>query len=445
MDVALADVRSRLQELDVAVVHVGIFDLNGTFRERRFRLDKLAAAYGERATFVNVLPHWDMAERVFGAGPFVGEELRFDAGSIRRYPFEAGAAVLVADFAGPSAALSPRAALERQVAKARDQGFEVRAGYEFEFHVLTEDGDTLRDKGFADPRPFAVENRCWAGESAAIHAEFVAGLEAVLRAGDIDPVSLGLELGPGCFEATLQAGSPVRAADDAAFFKAFTKAYCRRRQLTASFMAQLDSTFAGLSGHLHLSLMDAGTGADLFPAAAEPEGMSETFRSFVAGIVAVAPQAMAMSHPNVNSYRRHAAGNWAPKSASWGPENYAAAVRVVTRPAGRCRLEYRLPGSDTNPYLTLAFALAAGLWGIDQGLTLPPPLAAGGPDEMPADATALPQTLGEAARAFRSSEISRELFGDAFVDHLSRAQGVEDQALRRDVGAAERARYMEVV
>ena len=38
-------------------------------------------------------------------------------------------------------------------------------------------------------------------------------------------------------------------------------------------------------------------------------------------------------------------------------------------------MEYRLPGADTNPYMTLAFVLGAGLHGIETDLELPPSLA----------------------------------------------------------------------
>src|SRR5690606_3926800 len=106
-----------------------------------------------------------------------------------------------------------------------------------------------------------------------------------------------------CFEATLRDREPLRAADDAAAFKMFTKAFCRRRGLTAAFMAQLAAELAGLSGHIHLSLHDAKSGRPLFPDAGDANGMSDTFRHFVAGLVRLAPEALALTHHNVNSYR----------------------------------------------------------------------------------------------------------------------------------------------
>ena len=427
------------------VAHVGSFDLNATFRERRVRVSDLAKVFGQGGSFVNVVHQWDTGEQVFGAGPFVGEQVAIDPASLRPYPFEPNACALVIDYLGPSAETSPRRLLERLVAKAHEQGLGVRAAFEFEFLVLDDDADSLRESGFASLDMFAKDNRCWAGESAAIHADLVAELEQVLIQGDVDLLVLGLELGPGCFEVTLNHNDPLRAADNAAFFKLFTKAFCRRRGKTASFMAQLGGDYPGLSGHIHLSLTDRETGEDLFPDAADENGMSRIFRSFVAGLVALAPEAMPLTHHTVNAYRRHAPPNWAPRTASWAVQNYAAAVRVVPQPADRCRLEYRLPGSDINPFLALAFVLGAGLWGLESDAELPPELTGGGPGLTVAGGAALPHDLFEATDRLARSERAGGIWGETFVQHLVEACRQEEVALRRETSAAERARYLEVV
>ncbi len=425
--------------------HVGLFDLNGGFRERRIRVDDLDQVIGVNGTFVNVLPQWDVGEAVAGAGPFVGESISLDPNSIRPYPFEEDAAIVVAEYNGPSGTLSPRALLQRQIDRADAAGISVKAAFEFEFHVLNQDADELRSYDFERLSAFASENRCWAGESAAIYSEFVSELGDTLLAGDIDPVALGLELGPGCMETTLRAKEPMRAADDAAFFKMMTKAFARRQGRTACFMAQMAHDVAGLSGHLHLSLHDKKTGKALFPDTKGEYGMSETFRSAVAGMVDLAPDGFALSHHTVNAYRRHSPGNWAPKTSSWAPENYSVGVRVVPAPSERCRLEYRLPGSDTNPFLTLSFAIAACLWGIETEAKLPPPFLDGGPDAGAEGGTPLPRTLAEAAERLQKCKPLRKALGDTFVDHYSHICLHEDGAMRRHVSAAERRRYMEAV
>ncbi|MEM7172878.1 MAG: glutamine synthetase [Pseudomonadota bacterium] len=440
---SLKEALDALAAAEIGLAHVGIFDLMGTFRERRLRLEDVAQVMDGGGTFVNVLPHWNAAEQLFGGGPFVGESVSVDVASIRPYPFEAGSCLMVADYGGGSAAISPRRLLQRQIEKADALGFGVSAALESEFFVLRETCDSLRESGFSQLRPFAPDNRCWAGESAATHAEFVHDLSALLARGGMDLLALSLELGPGCFEATHKATGPMRAAEDHLFFKMMTKAFCRQRGLTAAFMAQLDSTLPGLSQHPHLSLFEKSSKRNLF--VGPDDGMSDLFKHFVAGVLSLIPEAMALTHHTSNAYRRIAPGNWAPKSASWARQNYSAAVRVVTAPQEVCRMEYRLPGADANPYLNLAYVLGAGLWGIEAKAELPDEFLGGSPDEMPVASTPLPHDLFEGASRLARSERAGSIWGSSFIEHFLAAIRSEEAALRREVSAAERARYLEVV
>ncbi len=440
---SLQDAVDALTAAGITVAHVGLFDLMGTFRERRLKVDDVTRVMDGGGTFVNVLPQWNAAEQLIGGGPFVGEPVTIDPASIRPFPFEPQACLMVADYGGPSSALSPRALLQRQIDKADSLGFGVKAALESEFFVLREDADSLRDSAFSTISPFAPDNRCWAGESAAIHADFVSALSTLLADGGMDLLSLSLELGPGCFEATHKATSPLRAAEDHLFFKMMTKAFCRQRGLTASFMSQLDSSLPGLSQHPHVSLFDKANGRNLF--VGDDQGMSELFEHFVAGVLSLIPEAMALTHHTTNSYRRIAPGNWAPKSASWARQNYSAAVRAVVSPQDVCRMEYRLPGADANPYLNLAYVLGAGLWGIEAKAELPAEFTGGSPDEMPENAVPLPHDLFEAADCLAGSERAAAIWGAPFIQHFIAAIRSEEAALRREVSAAERARYLEVV
>ena len=261
------DVRARLAKglaaLKADIVHAGIFDFAGMFRERRLRRKELLDG-AATAVFANVLPKWDIAENIMFPGPYGSETIAYDPDSLRVFPFEPGAAALVADYTGPQEAIMPRQILRVQIEKAAERGFEVEAAFEFEFLALNETAESLRDKNFAGLDSFAPENRCWSGQTAAVHAEFVGELESMLRYAGIDPYALGGELGPGCFEVTLRHQAPMRAADDAAFFRLYTKAFCRRRNMTASFMPLLGEGFPGIGGHIVLSLRDRKTGRNLF-------------------------------------------------------------------------------------------------------------------------------------------------------------------------------------
>ena len=96
--------------------------------------------------------------------------------------------------------------------------------------------------------------------------------------------------------------------------------------------------------------------------------MSQTFKYFIGGLQKYLPETMLILAPTVNAWRRFAEGTFAPASFSWGIENRTCCFRVVGNGPGSIRVENRLPGSDTNPYLSLAATLAAGFAGVEEKL-----------------------------------------------------------------------------
>ena len=72
------------------------------------------------------------------------------------------------------------------------------------------------------------------------------------------------ETGPGVIEAAIRVDDALEAADKAALFKTIVKILCQRRGWMATFMAKWSPDWPGQSGHLHMSLLDAGTGRSIF-------------------------------------------------------------------------------------------------------------------------------------------------------------------------------------
>jgi glutamine synthetase len=436
------DLTRALDGIGAQIVHVGVFDYASMFRERRLRRAELLET-AETAVFGNVLPKWDTAENILVPGPYRSERIAIDAASLRPYPFEPFAAVVVADYCGPQEAIMPRYVLRKTLAEVEQAGYTVEAAFEFEFIVLNETADTLRAKGFVNPALFAADNRCWSGQTAATFAPFVADLEALLLKADVGLHSLSVELGPGCFEATLRHRPALRAADDAAFFRMFTKAFCRQRNLTASFMAHTGGELPSIGGHVTVSLKDKA-GHNVFADPKDENGLSSCAKSFMAGIIEGTLEAFPMCAHTVNDYRRLGPGSWAPKTVSWSPYNYGAAIRTAAETPESTRLEFRLPGSDCNPYLTLALVLGTGLDGLKRKLELTAkPITSGGPNEIPEGVPRLPADLLEATRRFRSSEKAKSLFGKEFVEHFAMICEAEDASLRRAVSPEEVKRYLE--
>src|SRR6202030_2411933 len=118
--------------------------------------------------------------------------------------------------------------------------------------------------------------------------------------------------------------------------------------------------------------------------------------------------------PNVNSYKRFAAATFAPTTVAWGHDNRTCSLRVVGH-GPSLRFENRAGGSDLNPYLALSAIIAAGLHGVESGLSLEDPFE--GNAYLATDHPRLPTTLREARELFHASPIARAAFGDAVVEH----------------------------
>src|SRR5207247_3582781 len=106
-----------------------------------------------------------------------------------------------------------------------------------------------------------------------------------------------------------------------------------------TFMAKPDHTWIGNSCHIHSSLWRDGE-----PACRDDETL---FTRWLAGQIACFRELAIFLAPNVNSYKRYAAGSWAPTTLAWGNDNRTCGFRVVGHGASR-RVETRIPGGDVN-------------------------------------------------------------------------------------------------
>jgi glutamine synthetase len=178
----------------------------------------------------------------------------------------------------------------------------------------------------------------------------------------------------------------------------------------------------GNSCHIHLSLR--GLDDDVVFWDEETGARTPIYDHFIAGVLETMRDFTLFYAPNINSYKRFAAGSFAPTAVGWGLDNRTCAVRLVGT-GGSARMENRVPGGDTNPYLALAAMMAGGLYGIEHELPLPDPVEG---NAYTSDLPHVPHTLREAREAFASSKIAVEVFGQEVVDHYVNFADIELEA-----------------
>jgi len=109
------------------------------------------------------------------------------------------------------------------------------------------------------------------------------------------------------------------------------------------------------------------------------------------------------------------------------------------------RVEHRLGAADANPYLAVAAALGAGLYGIEKGWEPEPQIKGNAYDQQHPEYLALPKSLWDAAQALKESEAARTLFGDSFVDHFGASREWEEREYRKHISDWELERYFEII
>lgn len=324
----------------------------------------------------------------------------------------------------------PRTALRHLAAMVEREVGVVRLGFEQEGYLLEKAGD--RYLPVHQGKQFTTE---LLDAADAFTTELG---EALVRMG-VPLEKMTAEGGLGMFEVNFAADLPVLSADRYFRFKHAFRAIARQHGHVGSFMPKPFPNSSGAGLHVHVSLMDGSSGADLFAASTDPRhhGLSETAYHFIGGLLAHGTAIAALGSPSVNSYKRLLPGTWSPTHAAYGVGNRSAMVRVVetrtdiTR-GGVRRLEIRSPDGTCNPYLLAGVLLAAGVDGIrrrlDPGHPFDVDVSRMDPGELASQGVQpLPRSLDRALDGLEADSVIREIMGPAIIDTFLKVKRIEWQ------------------
>lgn len=446
------DARAIVEERGLTHVKVGLFDNDGVMRGKYMSRDKFFSSLDHGFAFCDVVLGWDSMDQLYDNVTYTGwhtgypdAPVRILPASCREIPFEDGTLLFLAEFAEAAESICPRATLRRVIARAHDMGYQPYAALEYEFFMFNETPDSVRAKGYKNLQPMTPG---WFGYSMlrnSVRAEIYHQILELCETMDFPLEGLHTETGPGVLEAAIAVDKAENAADKAALFKTFIKVLAQRNDMMATFMAKWSAQYPGQSGHIHLSLRNSDGDGSAFHDPQQSSGISTVQRQFLAGQQRLMPLFLSMIAPTINSYTRMIPGFWAPTDATWGIENRTTALRVIPGTDKSQRIEYRLGAADANPYLALAAALGAGLYGIERQWDPEPQISGNAYDQIHPEHLALPRTLWDAAQALKSSAAARDLFGDAFVEHYAASREWEEREFRRHITDWEMERYFEII
>jgi glutamine synthetase len=439
----------KLTELKNAVTHgsidtvlLAITDMQGRLMGKRLTarhfVDEVAEHGAEGCNYllavdVEMTPvaGFAMASWERGYGDFL---LVPDLDTLCEVPWQEGTALCIADIAWldrSEVTASPRQILRRQLARLVERGWTAYAGTELEFIVHRDSYEEAWRKGYRDLEPANLYNVDYSLLGTSRVEPLIRRIRnSMAGAGMVVEDSKG-ECNFGQHEINFHYSDALRTADHHVIYKNGAKEIAADEGMSITFMAKFNER-EGSSCHIHFSLGDAE--GPLF--ARDPA----LFESFLAGQLAGLRELSLLFAPNINSYKRFAAGSFAPTAIAWGHDNRTCSLRVVGE-GPSLRFENRVGGADLNPYLALAAIAAAGLHGVEAGLELEPVFEgdAYGAPHLPR----VPSSLRDARDLFASSEIARAAFGEDVVAHYVNAADVELAAFGSAVTDWERYRGFE--
>ncbi len=430
---------------DITTIDLVFPDLSGIIRGKRLTLHHARQLFADGLQLPGsmlLLSVTGSCMDPMGYGVSDGDpdvSIRPITGSLRRIPWASSprgqVSVRFLDGTGQPNPAEPRHLLSTIVARFSELGLTPVVACELEFCLI----DRERDANGAPQRPRSplAGRRHSSTQLMSLSYlddfdSYVEDVTAAVREWSLPVTALNAEYGGDQFEINLRhVDDAVMSADHAVLLKQVVQGVAARHELRATFMAKPYTDTAGNGMHWHISLLD-NEGRNVFDDGGDAG--SETLRHAIAGILATMPEAMALSAPNINSYRRFKPGLFVPMSRSWGYNNRSVALRIPGGAPQDRRLEYRVPGADANPYLALSALLAGMHHGIDEKLTAPEASTGNACEEVD---EGLPLRLHDALRALDNAKILPAYMGQDYCAVYAQCKRLELDEFMGELSARE--------
>lgn len=304
---------------------------------------------------------------------------------------------------------SPRYILQKALQEAAQMGYTMQVGPEPEFFLfnLDENGQpTLKTNDRASYFDLPPVDK---GEEAR------RDMVEVLQTLGFEIEAAHHEVAPGQHEIDFKYTDALKTADNIMTFRVAVRIVAQNHGLHATFMPKPIFGIAGSGMHVHCSLFKDGK--NIFYDEKREDGLSDTCRYFIGGVLRHARAICAITNPTVNSYKRLVPGYEAPVYIAWSYKNRSPLIRIPARRGIGTRIEVRNPDPSCNPYLCLAVVLKAGLHGIKNRIAPPEPVEQNIYEmdlitRQQQGISSLPENLYEALGELSKDEIVKEALGE---------------------------------
>ncbi|MDH6265981.1 glutamine synthetase [Rhizobium sp. SG_E_25_P2] len=316
----------------------------------------------------------------------------------------------VYDKHGNAVSLAPRNVLKHVIGLYEAQGWRPIVAPELEFYLTQPNTDPAYpiEPSIGRTGRKGVGRQSYSITAVDEYGKVVDDIYDFAEAQGLEIASVIQEGGAGQLEINLMHSDPLRLADEVFLFKRTIREAALRHNCFATFMAKPMSDQPGSAMHIHQSVVDIETGKNIF--SAKDGTATDAFYHFIGGCQKHFFAATSLFAPYVNSYRRYSGGDSAPTNIEWASDNRTTGLRIPVSSADSRRIENRVVGMDSNPYLAIAASLACGYLGMVNSVK--PREAASG--EGYGRGLSLPRSLYSALKHLGRDTEFRQTIGEQF-------------------------------
>ena len=403
---------------------IGLFEVNGTFRAKRYNVSHLKKAMTDGIAFIAVPSGLNPSDGLVPTNPFIDPANGYrdavavaDADSCRAFPYDSDGEglVLIANFTGDLAAHCPRSLLQAELERLEALGYQAIGGFELEGAVLAETPESVRQKRLSEVKSVPGFDKVYSFPDQSNNAKLIDEVAAACEIMGLPVDTIHAEF-VGMLEVGIQPASGVAIADNAGLYKSLAKIVAARHDAYITFMARRSEQEQGCGAHINVSLRRNDTDEPAFYDGQREDRLSDEMRFFLGGLNRYLPEFFLLLAPHLNSYKRFQPDLFTPLNNTWGINNKTVAHRAINVTPSAARIEVRLAGADMNPHLALLAVLAAGRLGIEQKIEPPPGVEGNGWAVEDPQGPTLPLDFAEAIARFDESALAREVLSPAFVD-----------------------------
>ena len=330
--------------------------------------------------------------------------------------------------------ISPRHVLKRVLQLYKDKGWKPIVAPELEFYLVKKNLDPDYPLDAAVGRSGRKEpgGQAYGIDAANDFDPIVEDIYDFCEAQELDVDTLSHESGPAQLEINFNHGDPLELADQVFLFKRTVRQAALKHDMYATFMAKPHENEPGSSMHIHQSVLNLKTGKNVF--AGKDGKPSKLFLNHIGGLQRYLAAALPLFAPNVNSYRRLVPESDAPTNVHWAIDNRTVSLRVPSSDSANLRVENRVPGADSNPYLAFAASLACGYLGMTERIKPTDPVQGSAYRY----AHTLPISLDDALDKLNYTKPLKLVLGEKFVEAYNDVKLQEMQHYRKVISSWER-------